>query len=152
MARTSSRWGSLLRLAALTIAVLGNLGASSEENAPGTTGILGAEVGGKRTLVLADGSRIQDSHSLFFSALEVRSRPAPLRVVRLILFFSPSHLRRSGIAAVPICTGMLEVSPRYFTSKLSYPAFARTSADCERLDHALQKSFSLYIPVVHSAT
>lgn len=43
----------------------------AKENAPGTTGLLEATVGGKRTLVLADGPRIQDSHSMFFDALEV---------------------------------------------------------------------------------
>lgn len=41
------------------------------ENAPGTTGLLEATVGGKRTLVLADGPRIQDSHSMFFDVLKV---------------------------------------------------------------------------------
>lgn len=41
-------------------------------NAPGTTGMLEAAVGGKRTLVLADGPGIQDSHSMFFDALQVR--------------------------------------------------------------------------------
>lgn len=45
--------------------------ASAEENAPGTTGVLEALVGGKRTLVLADGPQIQDSHSMFFAALKV---------------------------------------------------------------------------------
>lgn len=56
-----------------TVALLGLVGLASaaKENAPGTTGLLEAAVGGKRTLVLADGPRIQDSHSMFFSALQV---------------------------------------------------------------------------------
>lgn len=45
-------------------------------NAPGTTGLLEAAVGGKRTLVLADWPQIQDSHSMFFSALKVRETPS----------------------------------------------------------------------------
>lgn len=45
---------------------------SAGENAPGTTGVLEAAVGGKRTLVLADGPGIQDSHSIFFDDLQVR--------------------------------------------------------------------------------
>lgn len=43
-----------------------------DENAPGTTGLLEATVGGKRTLVLADGPTIKDSHSMFFDSLKVK--------------------------------------------------------------------------------
>lgn len=62
------RWGALWAGALLLASVLL---AAAEENAPGTTGVLQASVGGKRTLVLADGPQIQDSHSMFFSALKV---------------------------------------------------------------------------------
>lgn len=41
------------------------------ENAPGTTGLLESTVGGKRTLVVADGPRIKDSHSMFLDSLQV---------------------------------------------------------------------------------
>lgn len=53
--------------------------AAAMENAPGTTGVLQASVGGKRTLVLGDGPQIQDSHSMFFSALKVRRACVLLR-------------------------------------------------------------------------
>ena len=57
---------------ALLAGLLGLSGNVVGENAPGTTGLLEAAVGGKRTLVIADGPRIQDSHSMFFDALEVK--------------------------------------------------------------------------------
>ncbi|CBJ28067.1 Oligosaccharyltransferase, OST48 subunit (or beta subunit) [Ectocarpus siliculosus] len=52
---------------------------AAELNAPGTTGVLQASIGGKRTLVLADGPQIQDSHSMFFSALEARGHELAFR-------------------------------------------------------------------------
>lgn len=54
---------------------------AAELNAPGTTGVLQASIGGKRTLVLADGPQIQDSHSMFFSALEVGAEPSGFSTV-----------------------------------------------------------------------
>lgn len=54
------------------LASVSALAYAMEDNAPGTTGLLEAAVGGKRTLVLADWPQIQDSHSMFFSALKVR--------------------------------------------------------------------------------
>lgn len=57
--------------AAVALALASVLFTAAELNAPGTTGVLQASIGGKRTLVLADGPQIQDSHSMFFSALEV---------------------------------------------------------------------------------
>lgn len=72
-----SRWGvgaALLLQAGALLASM--LCAAAEENAPGTTGVLAALVGGKRTLVLADGPQIQDSHSMFFAALKVGLRSA----------------------------------------------------------------------------
>lgn len=73
MARRGSRWGALLRAGALLLLLLSSIAtlAAAEENAPGTTGVLEASVGGKRTLVLADGPQIQDTHSMFFAALKV---------------------------------------------------------------------------------
>lgn len=69
MAKTG-RWSATLWAGALLLAnVL--LATVAEENAPGTTGLLEASVGGKRTLVIADGPQIEDSHSMFFSALKV---------------------------------------------------------------------------------
>lgn len=71
--------GGAARMAVVGIAVgLACVAAAVEgaNNAPGTTGLLEAVVGGKRTLVLADGPRIQDSHSMFFDDLQVRSQPA----------------------------------------------------------------------------
>lgn len=59
-------------LRTVAVLVFSALFAAAVENAPGTTGVLQASVGGKRTLVLADGPQIQDSHSMFFSALKVR--------------------------------------------------------------------------------
>lgn len=58
--------------AAALLASVPALAYAMEDNAPGTTGLLEAAVGGKRTLVLADWPQIQDSHSMFFSALKVR--------------------------------------------------------------------------------
>eukprot|EP00903_Cladosiphon_okamuranus_P011802 g11090.t1 len=73
-----SRWGValLLQAGALLASVLY---AVAEENAPGTTGVLEASVGGKRTLVLADGPQIQDSHSMFFAALKARGHELAFR-------------------------------------------------------------------------
>lgn len=68
MGRGQRAW---LRVAAL-LASVPALAYAMEDNAPGTTGLLEAAVGGKRTLVLADWPQIQDSHSMFFSALKVR--------------------------------------------------------------------------------
>lgn len=68
MRRGQRAW---LGAVALLYSVLG-LASAMEDNAPGTTGLLEAAVGGKRTLVLADSPQIQDSHSMFFSALKVR--------------------------------------------------------------------------------
>lgn len=82
-------WGASLRAGALLLASM-LLAAAAEENAPGTTGLLEASVGGKRTLVIADGPQIEDSHSMFFSALKVRTAAAscitasvelPLRII-----------------------------------------------------------------------
>ncbi|CAM9644828.1 unnamed protein product, partial [Discosporangium mesarthrocarpum] len=42
------------------------------ENAPATTGVLEAVVGGKRTLVLAEGPLVKSTHSMFLDALEAR--------------------------------------------------------------------------------
>ncbi|CAM9249999.1 unnamed protein product [Ascophyllum nodosum] len=54
-------------------------GVGRSENAPATTGLLEASVGGKRTLVLADGPSIQDSHSMFFDALQERGHELVFR-------------------------------------------------------------------------
>lgn len=43
----------------------------ADQNAPGTTGMLEAPIGGKQTLVLADSPQIRDTHSIFFDALQV---------------------------------------------------------------------------------
>ncbi|CAN0096653.1 unnamed protein product, partial [Laminaria digitata] len=75
MGRGQRAW---LRAAALLASVSG-LAYAMEDNAPGTTGLLEAAVGGKRTLVLADWPQIQDSHSMFFSALKARGHELAFR-------------------------------------------------------------------------
>lgn len=70
-----SRPGAWRALRAAALLLLSSaVSALAEENAPGTTGVLEASVGGKRTLVLADGPQIQDTHSMFFAALKVCRR------------------------------------------------------------------------------
>ncbi|CAM9682828.1 unnamed protein product, partial [Choristocarpus tenellus] len=41
-------------------------------NAPGTTGVLEAAVGGLRTLVLAEGPLVRSTHSMFLDGLKSR--------------------------------------------------------------------------------